>query len=74
MSVTTGLTPKFKIILSATWLDGQQANIVELGLKLLILLVVKPVMVGVTINLMSEYSMDSTTNLAIVSLMPIVPV
>mgnify|MGYP006992089057 CR=1 FL=1 len=40
----------------------------------LILILVKPVMVGVTINLMSEYSTDSTTNLAIVSLMPIVPV
>ena len=46
MSVITGLTPKFKTTLSAIWLDGQHANIIEFGRKLLILLAVNPVIVG----------------------------
>ena len=73
MSVMTGLTPKFKTSFSAILSLGQQASIKEFGLKLLILLAVNPLIVGVTINLMSEYSTASTTSLAIVSLMSILP-
>ena len=74
MSVIIGLTPKFKTTFSAMCFDGQHASIGEFGLKLLILRAVNPVMVVVTISLMSVYCAASTTSFAIVSLMPIDPV
>ena len=73
MSVTTGLTPKFRATFSAIWFDGQQAMIIEFGLKLLMLLAVNPDIVVVAINLISLNSTASTTSLAIVSPMPMFP-